>query len=67
MAAADVFVLSSKWEGMPVTILEAMAASRPVVASNSPGIRDIVKDHETGLLFTYGDAEILKEAGASFG
>ena len=60
LAATDVFVLSSKWEGMPVTILEAMASSRPVIASNSPGIRDIVKDHETGLLFDCGDAEDLK-------
>jgi glycosyltransferase involved in cell wall biosynthesis len=60
LAASDVFVLSSKWEGMPVTILEAMVASKPVVASDSPGITDIVKDKETGLLFAYGDAEDLK-------
>ncbi len=60
LSAADAFVLSSKWEGLPVAILEAMAASKPVIASDSPGINDIVKNRETGLLFVYGDARDLK-------
>jgi len=49
-AAADAFVLSSKFEGLPVTLLEAMAAGCPVVATDIPGVREVVADGETGTL-----------------
>jgi glycosyltransferase involved in cell wall biosynthesis len=46
----DVFVLSSLWEGFPLVVLEAMAASKPVVATKVPGTAEAVVDDETGLL-----------------
>ena len=51
MKGFDVFVLPSKLEGIPRCVLEAMALGVPVVASNIPGCRDVVKHERTGLLF----------------
>jgi glycosyltransferase involved in cell wall biosynthesis len=56
---ADVFVLSSLSEGMPVSILEAMAAGLPVVASAVDGLEEVVLDGETGFLTPIGDASAL--------
>jgi len=47
----DVFVLPSFSEGSPVSLLEAMAAERAIIASNIPAIREIVEDGEEALLF----------------
>lgn len=55
----DVFVLSSKSEGMPMVILEAMACGIPVIASNVNGSNFIIKDNINGLLFEMGNVEEL--------
>lgn len=60
--AADIVVLPSLWEAAPYVLLEAMAARKPVVASDIPGCRDIVRDGETGRLFCAGDAAGLAKA-----
>jgi glycosyltransferase involved in cell wall biosynthesis len=59
LASMDVFVLSSDLEGLPVALLEAMAAGRPVVATASGGIPSVIKDGVTGLLVKTGDEEGL--------
>lgn len=50
LAACDCLVLPSRWEGMPYIVLEAMAASRPVVATPVDGARELVQQGVTGLL-----------------
>lgn len=50
IAALDVFVLTSAFEGLPLTLLEAMASAKPVVAPSINGIPDAVEDGVTGLL-----------------
>ena len=59
LPALDVFVLASRQEGMPRSILEAMLAERPVVAANVSGCRDVVTEGETGMLYPQGDVAQL--------
>lgn len=62
LAAADLLVLPSFSEGLPLVILEAMAAEKPVIATSVGGVSEIVIHEETGLLIPVGDASALAEA-----
>jgi glycosyltransferase involved in cell wall biosynthesis len=62
LAAADVFVLPSLYEGLPVSVLEAMAAGRPVVATAIGGTDEAVRDEVTGLLVPPHDPAALAAA-----
>lgn len=62
LPALDIFMLTSKQEGMGSSILEAMACNIPVVATRVGGIPEIVIDGETGLLAEAGDVEALAKA-----
>ena len=59
MAAADVFALSSDWEALPLVVIESMMIGCPVVATDLPGIRDLIADERTGLTVSRGDAAAL--------
>lgn len=57
LPAFDIFALSSRWEGMPLAILEAMASRLPCVVTDIPGNRDLIDDGVNGLLVPCGDIE----------
>ncbi len=62
LGGADIFVLPSLWEGFGLVLLEAMAASLPIVASKVGAIPEIVADNESGLLVRPGAEEALARA-----
>jgi glycosyltransferase involved in cell wall biosynthesis len=62
LMAADAFLLTSLSEGIPVTVIEAMGASLPVVATDVGGVSEVVATGETGLLVPAGAHEKLADA-----
>lgn len=60
MQAADVYVMSSLWEGLPMVILEAMACERMVVATDCGGIKDVVDGN--GIIVPTMSSELLSQA-----
>ena len=62
LAISDVFVFCSHFEGLPLVLLEAMAAGKPVVAVDLPGLCEVVQDGATGYLVRERDAERLASA-----
>jgi glycosyltransferase involved in cell wall biosynthesis len=62
MAAADGYVMSSAWEGMPIALLEAAAAALPIVATRVGGNHEVVQDARTGFLVPPRDHDALSQA-----
>jgi glycosyltransferase involved in cell wall biosynthesis len=60
--AIDLFVMPSLWEGLPLSLVLAMGAGLPVVASKVAGIPEVVQDNVSGLLVDPGDAAALAAA-----
>lgn len=63
LSRASLFVLPSRWEGMPAVLIEALAAGCPVVATDCPGgVAEVIADGGLGSLVPVGDAESLARA-----
>lgn len=62
LAAADLVVLPSAYEGLPNVVLEAMRFGKPVVATAAPGTTELVIDGQTGILVPVGDTRLLARA-----
>ena len=62
LSAIDLLVISSKWEGLPVTLLEGMAARRPIVSTAVGGVPNVVADGQAALLVPPEDSLTLANA-----
>ncbi len=62
LAQIDIFVLPSLWEGLPLVLLEAMAAKKPIVATNVNGITEIIESEKEGILVAPKDPVSLSKA-----
>jgi glycosyltransferase involved in cell wall biosynthesis len=62
LAKSQIFILSTHYEGLPISILEAMRAGLPVVATSVNGIPEEIEDGKTGFLVPRQDAKTLAEA-----
>ena len=62
LAAADIFVLPSRWEGLPMALLEGMMASLPVIATRVEGVEEVIMDGRQGLLVPLEDPNTLAQA-----
>lgn len=62
LAGSDIFILSSKWEGFPYAIIEAMMAGLPVVATRVGGVEEMVENRKTGYLVPANDPLALTKA-----
>jgi len=62
LSVIDIFVLPSLWEGMPNVVLEAMAAGKPVIATDTGGSKDIIDSGINGVLVEPKNSEALAEA-----
>lgn len=62
LAATQLFVLSSHWEGMPLALVEAMAAGCACIGSDVLGVREVLVHGRTGLLVPHADAAALADA-----
>jgi len=61
LRVADIFVLPSAWEGLPITVLEAMASAVPCVVTNVGGVSEAVEDGEGGIVVAPGDPQALAD------
>ncbi len=59
LCAADVFPFPSRWEGMPGSVLEAMALEIPIVASDIPPVRELIPDKNYARFVPVGDVDAL--------
>lgn len=61
LSMSDIFLLSSLWEGLPIVLLEAMAAKTAIIATDVGGNAEVVKDGQTGMLIPATNAPIMAE------
>ncbi len=61
LSGIDALLLTSLWEGMPIAVLEAMAAARPVVATDTGGAAEVIADGKNSFLAPPGDCRQLSE------
>jgi glycosyltransferase involved in cell wall biosynthesis len=64
LAAFDIFMMSSEFEGLPLALLEAMSSGRPVISTDAGGIKEVIIHERDGLLVGVEEPEKLVECAA---
>ncbi len=59
--SSDIFILPSKWEGMPITLIEAMASAMPCVVTAVGGVPDMVEDNISGLISEIDESDLSEK------
>jgi glycosyltransferase involved in cell wall biosynthesis len=62
LSAVDIYVITSRREGLPITLLEAMMAAKPVIATSIGGIPEVLEDRGDGILVPSGDRQAMADA-----
>ena len=62
MVSSKIFVLPSRWEGLPMVILEAMRMKMGIIATKVGGIPEVIEDGKEGILISSGDVDLLVKA-----
>jgi len=62
LAASDIYALPSLWEGLSISLLEAMSIGLPIIATNIKGNNEVLKDGYNGLLIAPGDSDSITKA-----
>ena len=62
LAIADIFVMTSDYEGLPLSVIEAMAAGVPVISTKAGGVVELIQNQENGILVDVGDDKGIVEA-----
>lgn len=58
--SADIFILPSLWEGMPITLIEAMATGLPIIATEVGGIPDMIENEKSGIIIQGNDNDLSR-------
>jgi len=61
LSITDVLLLTSLWEGLPIAVLEGMSCAKPVIATNTGGIAELIRDGETGFLVKPGNIKMISK------
>ncbi len=61
LSAIDVFVLTSLWEGLPIAVLEAMASSKPIISTDTGGVKEVIVEGKSGFLVPSRDMNKMSQ------
>ena len=61
LKASNIFVMPSRYEGLSIAMIEAMACGLPIIASDAPGLNRYIENNKRGLLFPVGDHKALSQ------
>jgi len=61
LSAIDIFVLTSLWEGLPIAVLEAMASSKPIISTDTGGVKEVIVEGKSGFLVPSRDMNKMSQ------
>ncbi|MBG7610366.1 MAG: glycosyltransferase, partial [Anaerolineae bacterium] len=65
LSAADIFLLTSHWEGLSISLLEAMSLAKPIVTTSAEGTNQVIESGVNGILVPIGDVKTISDVVVS--